>query len=56
MSIQADVESKIRENDTEYSRLLLSFLQDIDDGRISERKIKERLMTEVTEWVLEEGE
>lgn len=56
MSIQEDVKNKIMKYDKEYSILLLSLLQDIDDGRISDRKIKDRLLEEVTEWVLEEGD
>ncbi len=55
MSIQEDVKNKIMLQDKEYAGLLLSLLQDIDDGRISDRKIRERLLEEVTEWVLEEG-
>ncbi|UDM80390.1 hypothetical protein [Vagococcus fluvialis] len=55
MSIQEDVKNKITKYDKEYSTLLLSLLQDIDDGRISDRKIKDRLLEEVTEWVLEDG-
>lgn len=55
MSIQEDVKNKITAYDKEYSVLLLSLLQDIDDGRISDRKIKERLLEEVTEWVIEDG-
>lgn len=54
MSIQEDVKNKITKHDKEYSTLLLSLLKDIDDGRISDRKIKDRLLEEVTEWVLEE--
>lgn len=55
MSIQEDVKNKIMAQDKEYVSLLISLLQDIDDGRISDRKIRERLLEEVTEWVLEEG-
>lgn len=56
MSIQEDVKTKLQQKDMEYAQLLISFLQDIDDGRIADTRIKERLFEDITEWVIEEGE
>lgn len=56
MDIQLDIKDKLLKKDSEYGYLILDLLKDIEDGRISEVKIKERLMVEITSWVMEEGE
>lgn len=55
MNIQQDIRHSLLRHDEEYGDLLIGLLEDLEDGRVSTVKIKERLMIELTEWVLEEG-
>ncbi len=48
MNIQQDIRHSLLRNDEEYGNLLIGLLEDLEDGRVSTVKIKERLMIELT--------
>lgn len=55
MSIQQDIQRKIEEySDPTYADLLLELIEKIEKGTVSHTKIKESILYELTELVIEE--
>lgn len=54
MTLQKDIENKINIEESELREVLLNFVIDIDENKISLVKIKQNLLEDVRELVHEE--
>jgi len=54
MSIQKSIKEKLENKTPKYSELLMEFIEDIDNSRLSESKAKNRLAQKVDDLVIKE--
>lgn len=55
MKLQEDIIRLLEEKETEHPNLLIDYITDIEDSRVSSRNANERLMNQVERIVLEEN-
>lgn len=55
MKLQSDIINLIKEKTPQYSDTLISYIQDIEDNRVSNSNANERLMSNIERMVLEEN-
>jgi len=54
MSIQKSIKEKLENKTPKYSELLMEFIEDIDNSRLSDSKAKNRLAQKVDDLVIKE--
>lgn len=55
MKLQADILKLLEEKEPEHVDLLIDYIKDIEDNRVSNRNANERLLDEIEKIILEEG-
>ena len=54
MKLQADILKLLAEKEPEHVDLLIDYIQDIEDNRVSNRNANDRLLDEIEKIILEE--
>ena len=54
MKLQADILKLLEEKEPEHVDLLVDYIQEIEDNRVSNRNANERLLDEIEKIILEE--
>lgn len=54
MSIQQSMSDKIKSKNPEFANLLLNLLIEVDKNKVPKSRLKDELLEELTEWVIEE--
>lgn len=54
MKLQADILKLLEEKEPEHVDLLVDYINDIEDNRVSNRNANERLLDEIEKIILEE--
>lgn len=55
MKLQADILKLLEEKEPEHVDLLIDYIKDIEDNRVSNRNANERFLDEIEKIILEEG-
>lgn len=55
MKLQADILKLLEEKEPEHVDLMIDYIKDIEDNRVSNRNANERLLDEIEKIILEES-